>query len=324
MGKKLYISVIGGLAPLLGVAAFAMTPATAQATTCQESFEKSTVATGDATEPAGYNKNLLGGTPTPATESCYHFFGNSTTPPSKAGREFCSQTNGTKCPTVAWSEALTLTNETTGGNVTCKNVIGGWVVNPGTGETANGPPGMQETQAWGAFECESNACFPGVGGSGPDTYIGVQMEPWDEPTLPLGRGTDAPPFPATINNETTVGEEYGSLTNLDWKGHLVPPSGGGTRARLLTEGIRVNVTCHINTGFDAEGEPTYTNSSEVSTGSNMPENSVTKLTPKNPPELLFAAGSGTLTNGSGQKGKTTGSIKNLNYENQTTINVGLG
>jgi hypothetical protein len=304
MGKKLYITFIGGLVPLLAATVFAVMPAAAQATTCEESYEQTAALTHDATEPTTYNRNV--GPAVNATEACWHWFSNGL-PPANAAREKLS---GKHVPIVSWSEELTLTNTVNGHNVTCKNVIGAWNENPGKG--ADGPPGVNETQAFDPYECESNACFPEVGGSGPDTYISVAMETWDEPTLP--------------NTVGVKSEENGDAANLDWKGHLVLPSGTspeGKFARLKSEGVRVHVTCHINTGFDAEGEPTYAASEETSTGSNEPECGAPVVKP-HVGTIAFNAGSGELLNGTGEPGKTTGVIKSLGYNAQETIDCGLG
>ncbi len=237
-----------------------------------------------------------------ADEKCWHYFVGGK---SNAARELAS---GEHMPVVSWG-TLTLTNETTGDAVTCHNVVGGWVENPGTG--ADGPPGVGETQAFDPYECESSACYPGMEGSGPDTYISVSME------------NDATVLPNTVGPQSA---ENGDAADLGWRSHLTPPSGGGKFARSETEGVKVDVVCHVNTGFNGNGRPEYVgrNTEETSSGSDRPECSPYHGTPASPPYVEFNAGSGTLTDAGGEHVKTTGDLETLGYGGQETINCLLG
>ena len=68
--------------------------------------------------------------------------------------------------------ACRCTNLTTGGKVSCHNVIGAVEENPEPGGEA-GPAGVGETQSFNPYECESEACTAAATGGGPATYISV-------------------------------------------------------------------------------------------------------------------------------------------------------
>jgi len=191
---------------------------------------------------------------------------------------------------------LSLTNVKTGGKVECHNVASGTVENPGTG--AEGPAGVGETQSFDPFDCESAACLPGAPG-GPATYISVGAE------------TVGVPFPKT-----------GTATNLKWPSHLLIE---GLLVRAESENIKINVNCHVNTGFNGKGEAEFgVEVHEISTGSNKPS-LVTKCCKATaPPETEFDAGSGFLLNEKGDKGKTEGVLKTLGYNEEEVINAKKG
>ena len=87
-------------------------------------------------------------TPTAQAASPPHYFVNGLGPGARAA-------GGEKLPTIEWG-ALSLTNLTTGGKVSCHYVIGGVVENPEPGGETSA--GVGETQSLGAYECESEAC----------------------------------------------------------------------------------------------------------------------------------------------------------------------
>jgi len=216
-------------------------------------------------------------------------------------------------PTVSWG-TLSLTNLTTGGKVTCHNVIGGTLENPAPGG-ATGPAGIAETQSFNPYNCESEACNATATGGGPATYISVIAEGTEVPFPNTGTGHMSAPNPSAVKPEEPL---VASGTNLRWKNHLAAE---GTKLRLVAEGVVVNVICHVMTGVNGKGEPEFeVQLPEISKGSNQPLAVTHCCTPKSPPELEFEAGSGTLTNEKGQKGKTEGSLKSLGYNEQEVIN----
>lgn len=203
---------------------------------------------------------------------------------------------GEKVQVVGYG-TLSLTNVKTGGKVECHNVASGTVENPGEG--AEGPAGVGETQSFDPFDCESAACVPGTGGSGPATYISVGAE------------TVGVPFPKT-----------GTATNLKWPSHLFEEGG---KIRAESENIKINVACHLNTGFNGKGEAEFgVVINEISTGSNKPALITKCCKATAPPETEFDAGSGFLLNEKAEKGKTEGVIKTLGYNEEEIINAKKG
>jgi hypothetical protein len=202
-----------------------------------------------------------------------------------------------KIAVISWG-SLSLTNLTTGAKVECRNVIGGLVENPTPGG-ATGPPGVGETQSFNPYECQSVACTSGATGGGPGTYLEVEAE-----------GSEVP-FPNTGNG-----------TNLRWKSHLLTE---GALNRSESEFVVVNVICHVMTGVNGKGEPVFgVNVSEISKGNNKPSLVTHCCKASAPPEVEFDAGSGTLTNAKGEKGKTEGNLKVLGYAEEEIINVQSG
>jgi len=204
---------------------------------------------------------------------------------------------GVKIPTIAWG-TLSLTNLKTGGKVECHNVVGAVIENPEPGG-AEGPHGLGETLNFATYECESAACTPAATKSGPATYISVKSE------------TMAEPFPET-----------GNESNRKWIGHLLSE---GSTIRGGSEHVKVNVICHVNTGFNVKGEPEFgVNVEEKSEGANQPKGVTKCCKATAPPELEFDAGSGTLKNEKGEKGKTEGKLKTLGYKEEEIINSKAG
>jgi Subtilase family len=205
-----------------------------------------------------------------------------------------------KIPVVSWG-TLSLTNLTTGAKVTCKNVITGIVENPAPGGSA-GPAGLGETQSFNPYECESEACTPAATKSGAATYMSVRAE-----------GTEAP-LPAT-----------GNETNLRWRSHLLTE---GAQVRTETEGIKLDVICHLNTAFNGAGEPIFgAVVEEKSEGSDKPSLILKCCKASSPPEAEFDPGSGTLHRPSPEeatKSKTEGRLKMLGYNEEEIVNTKAG
>lgn len=232
-----------------------------------------------------------------------HYFVNGTGAGARSGE-------GEKIPVVAWG-TLTLTNTTggSGGKVTCHNVIGGFVENPGEGAT--GAAGIGETQSFNPYECESKACTAAATGGGPATYISVAAEPtaFVSPTNPGG-----------------------NAQNLGWKSHLLFEE-ATKLIRSESEGVKVNVHCHVETGANpTTGEPEFgVVTNEISEGSNRPSSGPIRLSASNPPFVEFDAtgkGSGELhgppPSETGRLGKTEGETKVLGYNLQEVINTKNG
>ena len=222
---------------------------------------------------------------------------------------------GEKVPTIAWG-TLSLTNLTTGGKVSCHNVIGAVEENPEPGGAA-GPAAQGETQSFDPYECESEACTAAATGGGPATYISVFAEGSEAPSSETGTGTMTSP-----NTGTTLPTEeplVASGDDLKWKNHLLSE---GTTVRQETEAAKVNVICHVMTGVNAKGEPEYgAQVPEVSKGNDKPK-AITKCCTKGiPPELEFDAGSGALENEKCQQGKTEGRLKTIGYNAQELVNA---
>jgi hypothetical protein len=248
-------------------------------------------------------------TPMAAQASPGHYFVNGLGSGSRAAA-------GEKIATIAWG-TLSLTNLTTGGKVSCHNVIGAVEENPGEGE--NGPAGIGETQSFNPYNCESEACTAAATGGGPGTYISVFAEGSEAPFPATGTGTMTNPSGPTGTTEEPL---VASGDNLKWKNILINE---GTKVRQETEKAKVNVICHVMTGVNAKGEPVYgAQVPEVSHGNNKPVGKPHCCTPLAPPELEFDAGSGTLENEKGQKGKTEGSLKSLGYVGEEVVNTKQG
>jgi hypothetical protein len=217
---------------------------------------------------------------------------------------------GEKIPVVAWG-TLSLTNTAggSGGKVTCHNVTAGFAENPGEGAT--GAAGIGETQTFDPYACESKACTAAATGGGPATYVSVIAEPtaYVSPTSPGG-----------------------NATNLGWKSHLIFEE-ATKLIRSESEGVKVNVHCHVETGANAKtGEPEFgVVTNEISEGSNRPSSGPVRLTASNPPFLEFDAtgkGSGELhgppPSEETRLGKTEGELKTLGYNGQEVINTKNG
>jgi hypothetical protein len=205
-----------------------------------------------------------------------------------------------KIPVVSWG-TLTLTNLKTGSKVTCRDVAGGYVENPAPGGPA-GPAGVGETQSFNPYECESEGCTPAATGGGPATYISVEA-----------LATEAP-FPGT-----------GNETNLGWKSQLLTE---GSLTRSQSVGVKINVSCNVNTASNGKGEPIFgVVTEEKLEGSNKP-NTVTKCCKaSSPPEVEFDAGSGTLHRPAPEEAieaKTEGNLKILGYNEEELINAKVG
>ena len=174
---------------------------------------------------------------------------------------------GERVPTIAWG-TLSLTNLTTGGKVSCHNMIGAVEENPEPGGAA-GPAAQGETQSFDPYECESEACTAAATGGGPATYISVFAEGSEAPSSETGTGTMTSP-----NTGTTLPTEeplVASGDDLKWKNHLLSE---GTTIRQETEEAKVNVICHMMTGVNAKGEPEYgAQVPEVSKGTTSPRRS---------------------------------------------------
>jgi hypothetical protein len=221
---------------------------------------------------------------------------------------------GEKLASVAWG-TLSLTNLTTGGKVSCHNVIGAVEENPEPGGEA-GPAGVGETQSFNPYECESEACTATATGGGPATYISVMAEGSAVPFPNTGSGTMAAP------NVSTEEPLAASGTNLRWKNVLINE---GTKVRQESKNVKVNVICHVMTGANGKGEPEYAAQiPEISTGNNQPVGVTHCCTASAPPELSFDSKSGTLTNEKAQKGKTEGALKTLGYAGEEVINTQQG
>ena len=224
---------------------------------------------------------------------------------------------GEKVATIEWG-TLSLTNLTTGGKVTCHNVVGAVEENPEPGGET-GPAGSGETQSFNPYDCESEACTPAATGGGPATYISVFAEGSEAPYPATGTGTMTNPSGSTGTTEEPL---VASGNNLKWKNKLIEE---GTKVRQETEKIKDNVICHVMTGANAKGEPEYgAQVPEVSKGNNHPLMVTHCCMPLSPPELLFDAGSEPLENEVGQKGRTEGSLKILGYGGEEVINGELG
>jgi hypothetical protein len=207
---------------------------------------------------------------------------------------------GENVPVISWG-TLSLTNLTTGSKVECREVIGGFVQNPAPGG-AEGPPGVGEIQSFNAYACESATCTPEVTKSGPVTYVSVSAE--------------------------TIGEPYpesGSATNLRWSSHLLIE---GKVVRSESEHVKLNVTCHLNTGTNAGGEPEYASVlEEVSEGSQKPKLLTKCCKATSPAETEFDPGSGALHHPppkEAEQGKTEGVLRTLGYNEEEVINAKEG
>ncbi len=224
---------------------------------------------------------------------------------------------GEKVATIAWG-TLSLTNLTTGGKVSCHNVIGAVEENPEPGGET-GPAGVGETQSFNPYDCESEACTAAATGGGPATYISVFAEGTEAPFPSTGTGTMTNPSGPTGTTEEPL---VASGDNLKWKNVLINEL---TKVRQETLGAKVNVICHVMTGVNAKGEPVYgAQVPEVSKGNNRPVGVTHCCSPLAPPELSFDAKSGTLVNEKGQEGKTEGTLKSLGYGAEEVINTKQG
>jgi len=224
---------------------------------------------------------------------------------------------GEKVATIAWG-TLSLTNLTTGGKVSCHNVIGAVEENPEPGGET-GPAGAGETQSFNPYDCESEACIAAATGGGPATYISVFAEGTEAPFPSTGTGTMTNPSGPTGTTEEPL---VASGDNLKWKNILINEL---TKVRQETLGAKVNVICHVMTGVNAKGEPVFgAQVPEVSKGNNRPVGVTHCCSPLAPPELSFDAKSGTLVNEKGQEGKTEGSLKSLGYGAEEVINTKQG
>jgi hypothetical protein len=246
-----------------------------------------------ATNPGGTSK---GSDETFRTARAAHWFLNGSGSGSRAN-------GGQQIPWVSWGE-LSLTNVEggTGGTVTCHDVSGGWDENPGSGPTA--PAGVDETQTSNLYHCESSACTAAATAGGPATYVSVLAEP--DAYLSL----------------TSPG---GNANNLGWKSNLLSE---GTHIRDETEGVKLDVICHVETSTQADGEPIFaTVTNERYEGSSTPEAGAYRGEAANPPFLAFGAGSGELHGPPGEearKGKTEGEQKTLGFLlKQQVINAKL-
>ncbi len=224
---------------------------------------------------------------------------------------------GEKIATIAWG-TLSLRNVTTGGRVSCHNVIGGVEENPEPGGEA-GPAGIGETQSFNPYNCESEACTAAATGGGPATYISVFAEGTEAPFPGGGNGTMTNPSGPTGTTEEPLAA---SGDNLRWKNVLIDEL---TKVRQETLEAKLNVICHVMTAVNAKGEPIYgAQMPEVSDGNNRPLGVPHCCSPLAPPELAFDAKSGTLVNEKGQEGKTEGLLKVLGYGGEEIINTKQG
>jgi hypothetical protein len=227
-----------------------------------------------------------------------HFFVNGVGNGSRAPE-------GEAIPVISWG-TLTLVNTKggTGSKLTCHDVAGGFVENPGEGAT--GAAGIGETQTFNPYACESKACTAAATGGGAATYLSVVAEPtpFSSPTSPGG-----------------------SATNLGWKSQLVSE---GALIRRETEGVKLNLHCNVETGTTGSGEPIFgTVKSEQYLGTIKPSSGPARLTAANPPFVEFdsvGAGSGELHGPSGEEGrlaKFEGELKVLGYNGQELVNTKL-
>ena len=110
--------------------------------------------------------------------------------------------------------------------------------------------------------------------------------------------------------------------NLKWKSKLIEE---GTTIRQESEKAKVNVILHGETDVNGKGEPEYAKQiPEVSKGNIKPLAITHCCARLVPPELQFDAGSGTLENEKGQKGKFEGSLKVIGYGSEEVINAKQG
>ncbi len=233
--------------------------------------------------------------------------------------------SGERVPTIEWG-TLSVTNLTTGGKVSCHDVIGGVVENPEPGGAA-GPEGVSETQSSDSYGCEDEECpdrVIGIVGGGPASYISVFAEGTETPFPETGTGTMTAANPAAATPEEPLAA---SGANLRWKSHLLTE---GTRVRQETEQVRLDVICHLQPccapeDLNAKGEPDFEQQfAEVLQGSYKPLTITRCCTPLSPPESSFDAASGTLGNEKGQKTKIEGSLKLVGYGGEEVINAKIG
>jgi hypothetical protein len=224
--------------------------------------------------------------PAAAEAATPHYFLNGTNPGARLEEK-------ERVPTIAWG-TLSLTNVKggSGGTVSCHNVIGAYVENPGEG--AGGPAGIGDTQSFNPYECESPQCTAAATGGGPATYISVLAEP------NLAKG--------------------GDLTDLQWTNKLLLE---GETIRQETEGAHVNVICHVQIGVEE-----FFNVEEKSEGNNRPKAGPTRFKAVAPPELIFdQPGSGNLHGPAPEEereGKTEGVLKVLGYDEQGIVQAHQG
>jgi hypothetical protein len=252
MNKKLHITLVS----LLTTAAFAVTPAAAQALPGDPHY-----FSGGLLPPNAFR--IAPATPTPVFEF------------------------------VKLSTGLSFTNLTTSGKVKCPfAMIKAIVENPAPGGSA-GPPGRGEIQSFKTFLCESAACTAAATGGGPATYV------------------------------TMEGGSVPAKTELVTDGPLI---------RYEIKGVEINVTCHVQTGVDPNGFPTFVAITEKSQGAVKPE-LITHCVPAagcilSPatilPEINFDPLGGILTNGSVQEGKFEGTLQYFGWNNGEIINAQNG
>lgn len=254
-----------------------------------------------ATNPGGTSKSLDEIFKT-APGPHYFFDGTST---------FARGLQGERAAVISWG-TLSLTNISggTGGKVTCHFVVAGWVENPGEG--ANGPAGIGETQSFDPYACESTACTAAAMGGGAATYASVAAEP------------------AAYLSASSRG---GSSTSLGWKSHLLTEKvGSSTIVRNETEGVRLDVECHVQTSATATEEPIFgTVTNERSEGSARPRSGPIQLSTTMLPAVEFdslGAGSGELhglpSSEAARTDTTEGALKILGYSEQEVVNMQVG
>lgn len=228
---------------------------------------------------------------------------------------------GEKVPVIAWG-TLSLTNLTTGGKVTCRDIVASAYENPGPGG-AEGPPGVGETQSFGAYECESEECPDsaiGVVGGGPGTYISIFAEGSEGPFPGTGSGTMTAPSAPNTEEEPLAA----SGDDLRWPVRLIEEAG---KLRQETQAIKLHIICHLfypeeANAFNEKHEPMYRQQfGEIARGGVRPLTRTQCCSKGIPPGLEFDAGSGSLENEAHQKFKIEGTLKTLGYYAEEIINI---
>jgi hypothetical protein len=217
---------------------------------------------------------------------------------------------GERVAVISWGTfSFTNTAGGSGGRIACHLVTAGFVENPGEGAT--GAAGIGETQSYDPYACEGKACTAAATGGGPATFPAIAAEP------------------AAFASPSDPG---GTETDLGWKSHLLYEE-ATKLIRSVTEGIKISLQCHIETGANAKtGEPEFgVVTREAYEGRLRPSFGPARLTPSNPPFIEYDSvgiGSGELhgppPSEEGRLGRSENELKLLGYNDQEVVNVKNG